>query len=531
MSINRKTASAKPGRKQLFIIVLVLLFGAVAGALILRSGSDRKPAAQGHSDEAANGDEDGHGHGKEVTKGGDDGHGHGTEGAHEDEPPKGPNGGQLFKEGDFSLELKLSEEGGQPRFRAWVYENDQPVAPAGTEVNITLARPGGDQQEIKLKPEGAVLTSAQSVAEPHVFEATVAVVTPKEPYLFTFEQQEGKVSMSDAQIKAAGITMDSSAPGVVRSALQFPGEIRFNEDRTAHIVPRVAGVVDSVSANLGEVVKKGQVLAVISSSVVSETRAELQGAQRRRELAQTTYEREKTLWEQKISPEQDVLQARQALREAEIAVANATQKLLTLGATTSSSSLGRFELRAPFDGMVVEKHIALGESVKEDANVFTVSDLSTVWAEMSVAARDLQQVRVGERAVVRAGAFDASANGTISYVGSLIGEQTRTARARVVLPNPQGAWRPGLFVNVEVLADEVTSPVTVASSALQTVDDKPVVFLKVPGGFVPQPVQVGRSDGKRVEILSGLKPGASYAAAGSFIVKSEQGKGSATHTH
>lgn len=80
------------------------------------------------------------------------------------------------------------------------------------------------------------------------------------------------MSMSDAQIKAAGITMDTSAPGVVRSALQFPGEIRFNEDRTAHIVPRVAGVVDSVSANLGEVVKKGQVLAVISSSVVSETR-------------------------------------------------------------------------------------------------------------------------------------------------------------------------------------------------------------------------------------------------------------------
>jgi len=112
-----------------------------------------------------------------------------------------------------------------------------------------------------------------------------------------------------------------------------------------------------------------------------------------------------------------------------------------------------------------------------------------------------------------------------------LGDPARTARARVVIPNPQGAWRPGLFVNVEVVANEVNSPVTVASSALQTVDDKPVVFLKVPGGFVPQPVQVGRSDGKRVEILSGLMPGASYAAAGSFIVKSEQGKGSATHTH
>ncbi|KWT97324.1 MULTISPECIES: efflux RND transporter periplasmic adaptor subunit [unclassified Variovorax] len=535
MPTTRQSASGQPGRKQIFIIILLLVLGVVAGALILRSGPAKKEAAEGHghSEEASKGEDDGHGHGKGAVGKGDDGHGHGAAegGGHEGEAPKGPNGGQRFTEGDFGLELKLSEEGGQPRFKAWLYDKDKAVPPTGTEVSITLKRPGGEQQEIKLKPEGGFLTSAQAVAEPHVFEATVAVVTPNEPFLFTFEQQEGKVNMSDAQIKAASITLDSSGPATIRSALQFPGEIRFNEDRTAHIVPRVAGVVESVSANLGEQVKKGQVLAVISSSAVSETRAELQGAQRRRELAQTTYEREKTLWEQKISPEQDVLQARQALREAEIAVANATQKLLTLGATPSSTSLGRFELRAPFDGMVVEKHIALGEAVKEDANVFTVSDLSTVWAEMSVAARDLQQVRVGERAVVRAGAFDASANGTISYVGSLIGEQTRTARARVVLANPQGAWRPGLFVNVEVLANEVNSPVTVASSALQTVDDKPVVFLRVAGGFVPQPVQVGRSDGKRIEILSGLKPGSSVAAAGSFIVKSEQGKGSATHTH
>src|SRR5690606_10209133 len=165
---------------------------------------------------------------------------------------------------------------------------------------------------------------------------------------------------------------------------------------------------------------------VLSSASVSETRAELQAAQRRRELAKITYEREQSLWQQKISPEQDVLQARQALQEAEIAVANATQKLQTLGSSARSGALGRLELRAPFDGMVVEKHIALGEGVKEDANVFTLSDLSSVWAEVSIAARDLQQVRVGEQVVVRAGASDATANGVIAYVGSFIGEQTRT---------------------------------------------------------------------------------------------------------
>lgn len=520
MSSSSPTPAGQSGRRQTFIILALLVLGAVAGALILRSGPAQKAAA-------------GHGHAEAGASAADDGHGHAeSDGGHAHEAAaKGPHGGQLFSEGDFGLELLLREEGGAPRFQAWLYEKDQPLPLAGTQVTVSLTRPNGDVQEIALQAQAGVLTSVQTVAEPHIFEASVAVQTAKEPYLFAFTQDEGKVVMTDAQIQAASITLDTSAPATIRSALQFPGEIKFNEDRTAHIVPRVAGVVESVSANLGQQVKKGQVLAVISSAAVSETRAELQAAQRRRALAQTTYEREQSLWQQKISPEQDVLQARQALHEAEITVANATQKLQTLGASAGSGALGRLELRAPFDGMVVEKHIALGEAVKEDASVFTLSDLSSVWAELSIAARDLAQVRVGGHVVVRAGASDAAANGRIAYIGSLIGEQTRTAPARVLLPNPQGAWRPGLFVTVELLADEKASPVTVAASALQTVDEQPVVFLKVPGGFVPQPVQTGRSDGKRVEIVSGLKPGATYAAGGSFVIKSEQGKSAATHTH
>lgn len=91
------------------------------------------------------------------------------------------------------------------------------------------------------------------------------------------------------------------------------------------MVPRLAGVVESVSANLGQVVQKGQVLAAIASPTASEQRSELQTAQKRLALAKTTYEREKKLWEQKVSAEQDYLQARQALNEAEVAVANANQ--------------------------------------------------------------------------------------------------------------------------------------------------------------------------------------------------------------
>ncbi|CAN7512606.1 efflux RND transporter periplasmic adaptor subunit [Variovorax paradoxus] len=345
------------------------------------------------------------------------------------------------------------------------------------------------------------------------------------------EEEEKKIAFTDAQIQAAGVAIESAGPARIKTTLQLPGEIKFNEDRTAHVVPRVAGVVESVPANLGQEVKRGQVLAVLSSPTLSEQRSELRSAQRRLELARTTYQREKKLWEEKISAQQDYLQAQQAMQEAQIAVANANQKLLALGAAPTSSALGRYELRAPFDGMVVEKHISLGESVKEDASVFTISDLSTVWAEISVAASNLNLVRIGEPVNIRSSAFEQAASGTVSYVGSLIGAQTRTATARVTVTNPQRIWRPGLFVNVELVSSEAEAAVTVSADAVQAVEDKPTVFLKVPGGFMPQQVQTGRSDGRRIEVLSGLKPGTAHAASGSFVVKSQQGKSSATHTH
>lgn len=517
MKFDMNNAASKVGRKQLIAIVVLIVLGVIAAFAIVRT-DPAKPAGAGHGEHG--------GHGHEEAKGHADGEHH-----EEAEAKKGPHGGDLFAEDKFGVEVQLVEEGGKASFKAWLFQDGKPVAPTTAKVSIKLVRPGGEEEELVLAVDGDGLKSAKPVAEPHIFEATLAAQTATEPFVFTFSKEEGRVAMSDAQLNASGVVVETATAAAIRSTLQLPGEIRFNEDRTAHVVPRVGGVVEGVSANLGQQVKKGQVLAVVSSASVSEQRSSLRSAQQRLGLARTTFEREKKLWEEKISPQQDMLQAEQALREAEIAVANEQQKLGAIGAGAGAGALGRYELRAPFDGMVVEKHIALGEMVKEDTNVFTISDLSSVWAELSIGAKDLDQVRVGGKVLVRSTASDTRASGTVSYVGSLIGEQTRTAKARVTLNNPEHAWRPGLFVNVDIVGSESAAPVTVSSEALQSVNEQAVVFIKVPGGFIPQPVRTGRSDGKRTEILGGLRQGAAYAAAGSFIVKSEQGKGSATHEH
>lgn len=344
-------------------------------------------------------------------------------------------------------------------------------------------------------------------------------------------EEEGHLTLNAEQIQAAGIQLAEAGAQDIGLSLPFPGEIRFDEDRTAHVVPRAAGVVEQVLVNLGQSVKKDQLLAVIASQQISDQRSEQAAAQRRLELARTTFERERALWQDKISAEQDFLQARQALQEAEIALGNARQKISVLSGSTVASGGNRYELRAPFDGVVVEKHLALGEVVNDSTSVFTLSDLSQVWVTFGVSPKDLNQVLVGKAVKVSAAELNAEVAGTVTYVGSLLGEQTRTATVRVTLANPQGAWRPGLFVTVRVATETRQARVAVPETAIQTVEDKPSVFVRTEDGFKAQPVVLGSRAAGQVEIIQGLAAGAQVAATGSFILKSELGKASAEHAH
>ncbi|MBI6917788.1 efflux RND transporter periplasmic adaptor subunit [Pseudomonas monteilii] len=341
-------------------------------------------------------------------------------------------------------------------------------------------------------------------------------------------EEEGQLHLSTAQIEAAGVQLATAGPRALGTAISFPGEIRFDEDRTAHVVPRVPGVVEAVQAELGQAVKRGQVLAVIASQQISDLRSEQQAAQRRLELARLTFQREQQLWQERISAEQDYLQARQALQEAEIALANARQKVAAVGPAGAGN---RYELRAPFDAVVVEKHLTVGEVVDETSNAFTLSDLSRVWATFAVAPRDLDKVVTGRNVTVSAPDLGAQVEGKVNYVGSLLGEQNRAATVRATLANPNGAWRPGLFVNVAVSVERFNAAVAVPENALQTWEEQTVVFARTEEGFEARPVKTGRRDAGQVEITDGLAAGTQVAAAGSFVLKSELGKGSAEHSH
>jgi RND family efflux transporter MFP subunit len=192
-----------------------------------------------------------------------------------------------------------------------------------------------------------------------------------------------------------------------------------------------------------------------------------------------------------------------------------------LGGHSLGDRLGVYALRAPFSGTIIERHITLGEKLGDDTNVFTIADLTTVWVNLSAYQKDLPYLRQGQDVVVSAGGKVPDAKATIAFVAPIVDEKTRTALVRVVLPNPDGQWRPGLFVDATVVAGKSAAGVLVPKAAVQQVENRTVVFVPTAEGYEATPIKVGRSSKTHVEVLSGLAAGNRYVADGAFELKAK----------
>ena len=455
--------------------------------------------------------------------------------------PRGPHGARLLSDGDLQVEMTIYETGVPPHFRVYPLGADgQPVAPREVDLVVELHRLGGRVDRITFTPEADYLRGNAVVEEPHSFDVNVSASRQGRTHTWAYAQIEGKVQLGPDQVKSAGILVGAVGPRTMQTVLELPGEVRADETRQAHVVPRLKGVVTEVSKKEGDRVRRGDLMAVLSSRELADAKSQYLAAAHHVEFTRVTVEREETLWKKKITAERDYLEAKRAFDEAELSQQLAGQTLRVLGVPAASLAtlakepaelLARYEIRAPIDGSVVERDVTVGEAVTEDQRIFTVTDLSTVWVEVSVYARDLGVVRQGQDAIVVSTDLGTETSGRIDFVGQLVGGDTRTAKARLTLSNGDGRWRPGLFVTVRLVQEETTVPLAVAADAIQTFRDWQVVFVKFGDWFEARPLELGRRDGQWVEVLSGLEAGDQYAAANSFAVKAEIGKLGATHDH
>lgn len=193
----------------------------------------------------------------------------------------------------------------------------------------------------------------------------------------------------------------------------------------------------------------------------------------------------------------------------------------TIAIIESNESLSPYEIKSLIAGTVIDMHMTLGEAISDSDHKITIADLRKVWANLNVYQKDLNNIRVGQKVTISAGLGTKEIDGKISYISPVVNEKTRTAIARVVLDNRDNFWRPGLFVNGKVIIGDETVSVYVPKTALENFENRTVVFVKHKEGFEPQPVTIGRSNTKTVEIIAGLKPGQNYVSKGGFTLKAE----------
>ncbi len=461
-----------------------------------------------------------------------------TETEAKEDTGKGPHGGKLLTKEDFALEVKIFEEGVPPEYRLYAFDDGKPVAPAGYDATITLKRLERTDV-IQFAPRGDYLLGDKEIVEPHSFDVTVNATRSGQNYQWTFSSYEGRTEIQPEELKSAGVVIERVGSARIKKIIELPAQIALNADKTAHVVPRLAGVVTEVRKNHGDRVTRGEVIAVLSSGDLATAKEAYIESVHRLELARISARREEALWKKKISPEEDYLIKKHALEEARLTYRATAQRLAALGVSSDEirgssrapGNLARYALRAPLTGVVIGKNVTVGEAVEATAPIFTVADLSSVWAEISVPPNQLGAVRRGQKVVVNWDDQDMQVAGTVTYVDALVGEETRSSRARVVLDNANGVWRPGVYVKVNLTEAETIVPMAVKAEALQTFRDWDVVFIKVGNLFEARPLELGRREGEWVEVLAGLTPGMEYATKNSFVVKADVMKSGASHDH
>jgi membrane fusion protein, heavy metal efflux system len=305
------------------------------------------------------------------------------------------------------------------------------------------------------------------------------------------------------------------------------GKVGFDEERVSRIASPVSGRVVELLAHPGDRVKRGQGLLVIASPDAQAAVADHVAAESDLSVARRNLERVKRLFAEQAVPGKDVQQAEGDATKAAAALARAASRMEVLGINPAAPEAhgARFVLRAPIEGVVVERPAFLGMEVRPDSGtpLVTVADLTRLWVMADVYERDLGRVAVGQKATVRvASSPTRSWEGTVTHVGELVDPATRTVKLRIEVDNSRLELKPEMFARVMVKGTAAATPaLSVPSSAVLSDGDSSAVVLAFGGGrFQKRTIEAGAEQDGRIRVMSGLTTGDQVVVDGALFLKS-----------
>jgi len=356
-------------------------------------------------------------------------------------------------------------------------------------------------------------------------------------------------SPTPASAQSSAIETEIVAPQSIAGVVPATGKILVPENGVAVIGPVNEGRIVRLYAGQGTRVRKGQKLADLESADIDQAEADylkaladyenaVRSSAAEVKLAQESYDRNKLLYEQRVtagknlqSAEHD-LEVAKAARESAVngtkaALTAARRKLLILGlndatidALAKKTDLAAtFSLNSPIDGIVVERNATLGASVGTDANLFKIIDLSQVWIDADVFEKDLPRVRPGQEVKLTVTAFPQSTfSGRVILINSVLDPETRTVKVRTEVANPDGRLKPDMFANVQIVTDVNRAAISIPQSAVLNDEGKTIVFVAEGNGYKKRQVQAGIQNNDRVEIVDGLTAGDKVVVKGNYLL-------------
>jgi len=295
------------------------------------------------------------------------------------------------------------------------------------------------------------------------------------------------------------------------TVLTANGTIAPDVNRTIHVTSLGSGRVVDLKVRLGDAVKKGQVLLVISSPDLAGAFSDYQKAIADERLSKKALDRAQLLYDKGAIAEKDLQAAQDTEEKALVDVRTTEQHVRVLGGDPAHPS-PQIELRAPVSGTIVEQNVAGFEGIKSldnSPNLFTIADLSQVWVVCDVFENDLGEVHMGDSAQIRMNAFpDRNYKGTVADISRVLDPSTRTAKVRIVLVNLDGVLKPGMFAVATFRSRRVRPALVVPGTAVMRLHDKDWIFRREgQNQFRRIEIQVaGATQDGMQEVSSGVKP-------------------------
>ncbi len=405
------------------------------------------------------------------------------------------------------------------------------------------------------------------------------------------EGEAKEVKLEPETLESAGIEIEGVTQRPAIALLKTTGTIETNPQQTNQVSPLVGGRVESVNAAVGDYVSRGQVIAIIASPQIAQMHGKMHEAETALGIAERNYARvqkaenrvavlqakakldeaDATLkrtrrlielgagagkdlisaetnyktakadfdFQSNISLNKEIQESRAAVETARVDLRHIRDEMHSLGveieehnADNHSRDTSLIPVRAPAAGMITERPVNAGAGIEAGTTLFTLSNLSSVFAVANVPETQMTLLRVGTVAEIRSPALGETAiNARVSYIDPQLNEDTRTGKVRLEVPNPNGRLRAGMFVEVGFQTGTGAATgeeLVVKSEAVQRIGEKNVVFIPKEdeaGAFEVREIETGGEVGEYTRVLSGLEIGDKVVTKGSFTLKTQMQKG------